>query len=205
MPNLELGKYGIGVYLFFDFMKFLIIAFTAMSIISLPILYLNIKDMGLSGIESRVYIERTMIANVERFPLDPYKFKSFDFSNLRASHKYYQILDLLNCIVFFALWAFYRFSFKKKVKKVMALHPAPNYFAVQLYNLPEDTTWSELRDNFKSDNSIIQITIGRYYEGLIKLLDRIYEVDTQIRLIDEQSDNPFGDVHRGKRYFIELE
>ena len=43
VSNLDLAKYGVSVYLFFDFLKFMIWFFIALSLLGLVAAYLNIK------------------------------------------------------------------------------------------------------------------------------------------------------------------
>lgn len=44
----ELGKYGIGLQLFFEFVKLSAIVFFIMALISIPAIYSNIEGEGLS-------------------------------------------------------------------------------------------------------------------------------------------------------------
>lgn len=45
----EFGKYGVGITLFFEFIKLSAVVFWIMSIIAIPVLYSNLTGNGLVG------------------------------------------------------------------------------------------------------------------------------------------------------------
>lgn len=62
--NKELAKYGVGVYLFFEFLKYLTITFLLMSLAVIASLYSNLSSDGLDGTASSSnYLIRTTVAN----------------------------------------------------------------------------------------------------------------------------------------------
>jgi len=47
--NIELAKYGVGIYLFFEFLKYLTITFFLMSLVVGVSIYKNLTSDGLDG------------------------------------------------------------------------------------------------------------------------------------------------------------
>ena len=64
VDNEELAKYGVGVYLFFEFLKYLTITFLIMGLAVIPALYSNLSSDGLDGTASASnYLIRSTVAN----------------------------------------------------------------------------------------------------------------------------------------------
>lgn len=148
--------------------------------------------MGLTGVESQFYLERTMLANVQKvkevcttLPIHQSDQEDCDstFSNLRLTNAVNQILDIIICLIFMVFWCFYRFTYRKKIKFAKSKYPSPDYFAVQIENIPKDTSVKDLSDLFKDYRSIREISIGRNYFSLHDDLEELYRLERTMRQI----------------------
>lgn len=63
IKNQEFGKYGVGVYLFFDLLKGLTITFGWMSLIAIIPVIVNLRGGNIKAGEARFHLERSTLGN----------------------------------------------------------------------------------------------------------------------------------------------
>ncbi|CAD7971463.1 unnamed protein product [Amoebophrya sp. A25] len=147
----DIGKYGVGCQLYFEFLKWLILIFGAMAIFSSPLMYTCMHGTMVSSPFGA--LAKTTIGNLGELPLElsNAETKEEQIHMLRerrlvlgdtaySMHRFTTFFGLLDgfCILGFFLWAFwYR---KKQLTATVETHDVanttPNDYAVHISNLP---------------------------------------------------------------------
>lgn len=63
IPLNKLGKLGIGIEMYFKFLKFFSVLFFLMSLATIPAMYTNYMGNGLENVTTQGYLQKFMIAN----------------------------------------------------------------------------------------------------------------------------------------------
>ena len=147
IDNEEFGKFGVGVYLFFDFLKELTIVFGVMSAIALiPIIY-NWYGFNMKRGEARFHIERSTLGNS---------------NGSKASFILNLVSDMIYSILFWSFIIYYKRSLPTKIFKAKATNPMPSQYAVEISNIPKDTTELELIKRFSKFGGVVECKVIFY-------------------------------------------
>lgn len=173
-----LGKYGIGLQLYFTFIKQAAILFFFLSLLAL---YPSLNNYFAKKTE-KDYIYQTLtyftLANhekVSRFETDINKANDINSKSEDYLEKYW-ILDFIMNLIFIGFAFVYAWQSKKAVVQAGGNNLSISDFAIEVQGFPPYITSEEVHEFFSSYGQIAEIYLSRYYEGKLPKYKKIYEI-----------------------------
>lgn len=150
--NEDFSKYGVGVYLFFDFLKFLTLTMGIATLISTIPLGFNLSGHNIQKGEARFHLERTTIANITQSDWQKYAY----IATL--------IADLSYSFFVSGMLIYYQKTLRNKVKLAKSRHPLPSHYSLEVRNIPEETTEIELINFFSSFGGVVECKVSYFFQ-----------------------------------------
>ena len=170
-------KYGIGVYLFFDFLRCLSWAFLILSILSIPKLIIYSFGDGLSEEQSLPFYIKWSLANLSTDG-------KANIDGVVGDYKrsVFITTDFLFYLVFNAFLLFYMWRINHKTKEIEMKEYTLVDYAIKIENLPSEVKFKKIDQKFTKYGPIVQIYILR---KVSKILESFKEIDKKKKKIEK--------------------
>lgn len=177
MKNIDLAKYGLSTYLFFDFVKTMMIVFIPLAIISCVTVYFNAQEQGLGPNLVRTYIELTTFANQPTIT---------NATKAKDTLFYLQVLEALSILIFLAGTVYYHLTVRKKIMKAANIFPNPSIYSLRIdKNMLSSTMSSEdFSKKFLNTDNIAMTGLNRDFFDLPKEIEKLYALDRRIKQME---------------------
>ncbi len=169
----DLGAGGVGVEMYFVYLKQMIILFTIMTAISLPVVIINYLGGYLNEVEKTSPFEASTIANQKGIP--PGITNKTEAEKTIEEHKTYMYttvgLDVLYCVAYIVLVFFYEWYNRKRINASKNLSVCD--FSVMAELPPgSNVTTEDLKKFFEKYGPVHECTIPKYYgQSLEKIVE----------------------------------
>ena len=169
VSNYKFGEYGAGVYLYFEYLKFLSIGFGVMSIIMIPSLLSNILgDYYGSGTES--YFDYTTLGNQEGYPDGTTNAKALTIDDDNEAWRAISITcDVLNTLALYIYLLIFNIVSRNKIRDLNRRKQTPSDYSIYVSGFDFDTTGEdEVRKYFEKYGEIIEIVFAHKFGKMMK-------------------------------------
>lgn len=178
----DLGIGGVGIEMYFVFLKQLIFIFAIMSVIAVPVLVFNYMGGYLNVVEKTSPFEASMIANQRGIPAGTTNRE--DAQTVIDEHKKYMYttvaIDLLYCLVYIVLIFVFDIYNKRRVKSSSNLKVGDYSIMVELAQDVEATE-EELKTFFEKYGAVHECAIPKYYGSRLRTYMAYIEAEKNVR------------------------
>jgi len=178
----HLGKYGVGLELYFTFLKYSMILFLFISLVSVWPMVMNFRGGYLMDGETNSPFDILTLANQDG--PDTYEADLNSANDYIDSTQKYQLMTLIADVAYTVLFVlflvFYRIKSVDIVEKNLESNLLPSDFAVEVKKLPKDAEEEEVRKHFEQFGEVVEVSLARYYNG--KLMLYRYRSELSIKL-----------------------
>ena len=177
----DLGTGGIGIEMYFVYLKQMVILFGVMSVISLPVVVINYLGGYLNSVDKTSPFEASTIANQKGIP--PGITNKEDAQSAIEEHKAYMyttvITDFIYCVVYLAfIFIFQRYN-KRRVNK--SKNVSVRSFAIMVdLEAGANVTETELKKFFERYGSIHECRIPKYYGKTLRRFIKYTQIEKAI-------------------------
>jgi hypothetical protein len=166
LPLQLLGSYGVGLELYFRFLRYSFFLFLLISVISVWPLVLNRQGNYIpEGTEFSAFDVYTL-ANQKR--VDENTSGELAYESIDTQRKYQQMIlaaDAIYTAMFIGFLIFYRLKSAILVKKNLEENVLPSDYAVEVKGLPPDVTEDTVKQHFSQFGEVVEVSFARKYEG----------------------------------------
>ena len=178
----DLGKYGVGLELYFTFLKYSMLLFFLISLVSVWPIVMNVKGGYLMDGETNSPFDVLTLANQDG--ADTYEEDLNSANDYTDSTQKYQLMTLIADVTYTALFllflVFYRIKSMDIVEKNLESNLLPSDYAVEVKGLPKEAEESEVRKHFEQFGEVVEVSLGRNYNS--KLMLYRYRSELSIKL-----------------------
>ena len=178
----ELGIGGIGLEMYFVFLKQMIILFTVMSVISLPVVVINYMGGYLNVVETTSPFEASTIANQKGIP--PGTINRTEAEIAVEEHRKYMyttiVLDLFYCLAYIILIFFFEQYNKRMVKATRNLKVGDYAVEIEIKQRGE-TTEADLKRFFEKYGDVHECMIAEHYGRELQACMDYIQIEKNIR------------------------
>jgi len=182
--NTKFGEYGVGLQLYFSFMKALTICFFVMSIISVIPIALNISGGYFSASQKSTVLEETTLGNVQGSGSVLVTINNKEYLDSRSVKLIYVYTDIGYSFAFFLFLLIFYFVTKKEVAKINQDSITPADYAIYVKGFPHKCSIKEedMKDLFeKNFGRVVECKFARKYGGAIDAFNRLGAVNYQYK------------------------
>eukprot|EP00743_Colponemidia_sp_Colp-15_P005010 GILK01005396.1.p1 GENE.GILK01005396.1~~GILK01005396.1.p1 ORF type:complete len:784 (+),score=111.46 GILK01005396.1:81-2432(+) len=172
----ELGRFGVGIELYFRFVKYMAVVLLVMSLIAIPNIFINSAGNRMSLADQKFGMEQTTLGNqgtVDNSTTTTY----IDFQVVGNTYHVEQrnmvtiivFTDLGYCVMFLIslLW------FKSRQGEVAELNDLANVtaadYSIEVTGFPtEPVTEEEVRHHFQKYGKIVEVSLARQFNNVIQ-------------------------------------
>ena len=181
----EFEKYGPGVYLFFDWMKQMIICYFVMSLLAGVSIYCNWNGKKFHGSEVTTQLDFTLLGNnaidLESDIGDTQPINWSKIGETKNSRTLGLLADYAYTIFFFLFVVVYNWRLKRKITEAKKEAVFISSYSVEVGNLPEGATATQLSQIMSNFGRVCEVTIGRDYLGHFHDFDNIKDLEVKLR------------------------
>ena len=169
VSNFELIRFGIGVYLYFGYLKIFSIFLCILTVFSIPALVSNILG--------KFYVElNTSVIHYTTLG-DQYGFKDqttdSNWLTIDIDNKSYRtaviVSDFLIILSLYIFMLIFKFMSKKRIYDCLSRTYSPSDYACYVVGFPDDAvTEQDIRDHFSTYGPIEEVVFSRRFAKLIK-------------------------------------
>lgn len=186
-----LGKYGAGIYLYFNYIKYMAICLAVMSVISIPALVANLLGSYYED-RSNSTLDFTTLGNTDGF--DEGTRDSGKINDEDDTLRYLVIYsDLINTIFFF--WFVYAFKYLwvKNTRSILKRTTTASDYSIYVTNLPPTgVTKHDIVEHFAQYGKIEEVTFSRKFGSMMNeykkqdtLNKKIYKQEVKYNIMKE--------------------
>ena len=179
----EFGRLGIGVKLYFAFLKQMALLFIILIILAFPSFVFNLMGGFLDDQVSTSVFEKSTAGNRDGIGYDVTN-ESTAKDKLDEMDPYWRssmYLDMCACLIFMLFIQFFEKTNSQTVAKINKTMLAPNHYAVKITHIPADLKEKDLKEWLeKNHGPVVECVIAKSYKGLLKNYQDIAELDKKI-------------------------
>ena len=181
-PESVFGLYGIGLELYFYFIRQMTILFFLISLISIYPMYFNYTGHEFGSTNQNERYTYLTLANQEGINLyeTDLEYARSQLGKIKSNLNKIWAVDLGTAILFLLFICYYIVSSKTKVQKALGEHYRISDFAIQVQGFPPFVTKDLIMNHFSSYGDIEEIYMSRNYEGKLPAYKKIYELAYEI-------------------------
>ncbi len=178
----DLGIGGVGIELYFVYLKQLILLFSVMSLLALPVLVFNYMGGYLNTVETTSPFEESTIANQKGIPAQTTdKGVAQDIIDDHKKYMYSTIgLDLLYCVAYLVMVFIFDIYNKKRARASSNLKVGDYSVMVELAQDVEATE-EELKTFFEKYGAVHECIIPKYYGPRLRNYKAYIEAEKSVR------------------------
>lgn len=181
----DFERYGPGIYLFFDWMKQLIICFFIMSLLAGVSIFCNWNGKKFQQSEVTTQLDYTLLGNNALDPeTESLTNEAIDWGKIgysTNSRTLGLLADYAYTIFFFLFVLYYNWRLKKKIVEAKKEAVFISNYSVEVSNLPEGATAEQLRQIMSNFGKVAEVTIGRNYLGHFHDFDNAKDLEVKLR------------------------
>lgn len=164
----QLGKYGVGIHLYFKFLKFFGYAFIVMSLIAIPCFISNGLGKYYENNRQSVF-DLTTLGNQYGYREDTTDSDAEDvYEDNALARGFYIASDLINIILFYLFLIFWRVLCNYKIKNLLLKTQSPSDYAIYVTGFPDNSiTKEEIREHFEKYGDVKEIVFSRRFKNMI--------------------------------------
>jgi hypothetical protein len=177
-PESKFGSYGIGLELYFYFIRQMTFLFLLISLISIYPMHSNYTghEFGSTNQNERyTYLTLANQAGIDQYETDLGAARS-QLSDIKSNLNKLWAIDLISVLVFLLFICYFVVTSKAKVQKALGEHYRICDFAVQVEGFPPFITKELVLDHFSEYGEIEEVYMSRNYEGKLPAYKKIYEL-----------------------------
>ncbi len=180
----DLAVGGVGIEMYFLFLKQMIMLFLVLSILSIPLLYTNASGGQITTKEDSGYFQKTTLANMKTLSYsvtDPIKANEV-LNDSKNAQVMTLTLDLVISAVFMVSILGFGIFNEYRIRRSDEQVPRTSMFALELSGLPQNETTAEdlgahLQENY---GPVVECTLARDISDPLKIYQRLATVDAEI-------------------------
>ena len=167
----QLGKYGVGLELYFTFLKYFMILFLLIALVSVWPLVMNYQGGYFRTGETNSDFDVLTLAN-QKGP-DAYENNLDTAQSYIDSTEKYRLMtliaDTLYSVMFLLFLVFYRIKSVDIMEKNREAHLLPRDFSIEVKRLPKNTNEEEVRKHFEQFGEVVEVSLARIYNSKLML------------------------------------
>lgn len=164
----ELGEYGAGLELYFNFVKQLGYLFSIISLISVWPIYENNSGNGLHHGAAKQWWSYWTVANQKSITLDSLVLAEDDLSPINQSRIMLSIADFICGLCFIIFLIRYSIHSRRIVAENFKNNVTAADYAVEVKGVPEDfSDTGLLKEHFEQYGEVCEVYLARKYDGLL--------------------------------------
>mmetsp|Transcript_7998 Transcript_7998/g.15744 ORF Transcript_7998/g.15744 Transcript_7998/m.15744 type:complete len:934 (-) Transcript_7998:3592-6393(-) len=174
VPLEEFGKHGIGLQLYFEFLKEMTIAFMLIACISIIPFFKNWEGSWLKEGDTRIFFDKFTLANQE----GPRAYDCLkDVEDYEDDYEVQQVKvaysDMAYTIIFLLSLAIFRVRSIQMIARYQEANVTAAHYSVVVKGLPPDTTEEEVREHFATKyGEIVEVFLSRKDTHFLHLYKR---------------------------------
>ena len=177
----QLEQHGIGLRLYFDFVKLSSIAFLLISIFSLYLIVSNSMGNNISGYQNNLLVYIT-VAN--QLGASPYE-RNLTHANtmlpkIQENLRHLWIIDYLISLIFLAFIIFYTYYSRKTARVNLRNKNNIREFAIAAKGFEEDVDKEKIVEYFSQFGDVTEVSLARKYSGKLLKYKKVYEICSTI-------------------------
>lgn len=187
----QLGKYGIGLQLYFFFIKQFGILFFLLSIISTYSLYCNYSGEGFRSTYQNQRYTYFTLANQDGVKMYETELENAiaDMQKSKDNLERLWPIDVFSSIVFLFFILLYAWLSHRIIEKSGVAHFSVSDFSLEVEGFPPFITKEQVLDYFTPYGEVIEIYLSRVYNGKLKKYKKIFEISYKQELEKLESYN----------------
>lgn len=178
------GRFGIGIELYFFFVRYLAILFFIISLISIYPMYSNYsghENGSVNQNERYIYLTLANQAGISIYETDLDKAES-ELPGIKSNLNKLVAVDFVISFLFIIFICFYITRSRIKVLKDVGEYFKVSDFAVQVEGFPPFITKEQVIEQFSEYGEIEEVYLARNYEGKLPTYKKIYEMAYDIEV-----------------------
>ncbi|CAI2383860.1 unnamed protein product [Moneuplotes crassus] len=167
--NYKFGNYGAGVYLYFEYLKFLSIAFAIMSIIMLPSLICNLIGDYYNS-ETGTLFDFTTLGNQKGYVSGTSDSDSLKVDDDNEASRALTITsDVINTVALYIFLMVFNAVSRHKMIDLMKRKQTPSDYSIYVTGFPDDSCSEEdIREYFSKYGEVLEIVFARRFGKMMK-------------------------------------
>jgi hypothetical protein len=207
-----MGDYGVGLYLYFMYLKFMAIAFGIMSLIMIPALISNMRGDFYDD-QNRSFLDFSMLGNQDGFQYGTTETKGIDaYKDNDIDRNLVIISDLINTVFFFLFILSFKYICAILERKSLVKTQTASDYTVYAIGIPDEgMTKKEILEHFSQYGKVIEVEFSRKmgkmmtaYRKQDDLNKRIYKQEIKVRILAEEQKVDLEEAVRTNRQLLEL-
>ena len=173
----SLRKYGMGLQLYFLFLKQLGLLFFVISLLSVWPMIENYNGKGFGSTfqnQRFIYFSLANQEGVDKYETDLEKAENM----IETTEKNLQNtwpLDFIYCIAFLVFVLYYNWLSRRTIEKAVGKNYNIEDFTVEVKGFPPFITKTQIFDHFSAYGEVAEVYMSKIYEGKLQNYKKIYE------------------------------
>lgn len=177
--------YGPGIFLFFDWLKHLIVLFFFLSICSGVAVYCNYHGNRFKAAEVSSKLDFTMLGN-NAVTIDEIDKTVIDWKNIfgsKNSRALVLLSDYVYTLLLFLFVLYYNLRLPGKIRRIKRDFANVRNFAIEISNVPQELNIDNLKASLNKFGPIYSLNLTKTFLGSFEDYRKVSKIDTKARYI----------------------